>query len=125
MKIGHSLLDSEHEHIVGLISDFGYKIKNHIVWRDVMNMYGEIVDCLLEHFVREEQIMVSAKYPYTDPHRSEHSYLFERLTAMTLQLEAECAGAEEDIILFLDEWFYTHVMISDRKFAEYLARRLK
>ena len=67
VMIGHSLLGSEHEHIVNLINNSGQEIKDHITRSDIVNMYGRIDNCLSEHFIQEEQIMASSKYPYYGP----------------------------------------------------------
>ena len=120
MMIGHSLLDSDHERIVSLINDLNDSISSNSNFGRLIDEYCKIIDCLGEHFTREEQIIISTKYPDTDSHRKAHWYLFDQLTKMTYLLESNAPMAEQNIIIFLNEWFFQHVVISDKMLAVHL-----
>ncbi|MEI6558051.1 MAG: hemerythrin family protein [Rhodospirillaceae bacterium] len=120
MMIGHLLLDSDHEHIVALVNELNDTVSNCANRGLLVNKYCQIIDCLGEHFTREEHIMISSKYPEADCHRKAHWYLFDQLTKMTYLLESNAPMAEKNIITFLNEWFFQHVMISDKKLAAHL-----
>ena len=125
MMIGHLLLDSDHERIVALINDLNDSISSSANCGRLMDKYCQIIDSLGEHFTREEQIMISVKYPEADCHRKAHWYLFDQLTKMTHLLECNAPMAVQNIITFLNEWFFQHVMISDKKLAAHLLHQLE
>ena len=120
MMIGHLLLDSDHERIVALVNDLNDSISTSTNSGRLIDKYCQIIDCLGEHFAREEQIMISSRYPEADCHRKAHWFLFDQLTKMTYLLESNAPMAEQNIITFLNEWFFHHVMISDKKLAAHL-----
>ena len=62
MMIGHPVLDAEHATIIEKINDFEALIDCSSEKTDLSRLYGDIVECLSEHFIREEQIMMSARY---------------------------------------------------------------
>ena len=69
--------------------------------------------------------MISAQYPEADLHRKAHWQLFDQLTKMTHLLECRAPMAEQNIITFLNGWFFQHVMISDKKLAAHLLNQFR
>ena len=124
MLIGHPQLDSDHELIVTLINDLNETILSSANRVFVIDKYCQIIDCVGEHFAREEHIMITSKFSETDCHRKAHWDLFDQLTKMTHLLECNAPMSEHNLILFLNEWFCHHVMVADRKLAEHLRRLL-
>ena len=120
LMIGHLLLDSDHERIVSLVNELNDSISSSVNRGELIDKYCQIIDCMGEHFTREEHIMILSKYPEADCHRKAHWYLFDQLTKMTHLLECNAPMAEQNIITFLNEWFFQHVMISDKKLAVHL-----
>ncbi|MEI7608224.1 MAG: bacteriohemerythrin [Rhodospirillaceae bacterium] len=120
MMIGHLSLDSDHERIIALVNGLNDAISTSANAGLQIDKYCQIIDCFGDHFAREEQIMLSTKYPDADSHRKEHWYLFDQLTKMTYLFECNAPMAEQNIIAFLNKWFFHHVMISDMKLASHL-----
>ncbi len=121
MMIGHPVLDAEHSAIIQKINDFETLIKCCTERRFLSQQYGEIVECLSDHFIREEQIMSAAKYPNAERHTTAHSDLFTKLSDMTLLIENNYPDIESVILEFLHRWFFGHVMTLDRAFVVFLA----
>ena len=125
MMIGHPSLDADHNAIIDKINDFEALIKCSTERNFLSQKYGEIVECLSDHFLREEQIMSAAKYLGTQNHASAHGELFSKLSDMTLLIENEHPDIESVILEFLHTWLFGHVMALDKAFVEFLASHVK
>ncbi len=71
-----------------------------------------------KHFVREEELQRSVKFPYRDAHHNEHIHLIKKLEK--LMEETKAASGEylntvvgEKIGLFLHDWLFDHVLDND------------
>ncbi len=120
MMIGHPVLDAEHNAIIQKINDFETLIECCSERTFLAQQYGDIVDCLSDHFIREEQIMTAAKYPDAERHTFDHGNLFTKLTDMTLLIENNDPDIESVILEFLHKWFFGHVMALDKALVEFL-----
>ncbi len=121
MMIGHPALDAEHNTIIQKINEFELLIQSCTEKAFLSQQYGEIVDCLSDHFIREEQIMSAARYPDAEKHTSAHGELFSKLSDMTLLIENNYPDIESVILEFLHRWFFGHVMALDKAFVEFLS----
>jgi hemerythrin-like metal-binding protein len=72
------------------------------------------------HFKTEENLMESHHYPDYGQHKSEH----ERLTATVLDFQGKFqrneVGLTIDVMQFLKDWLYKHILESDKRYAPYL-----
>ena len=123
MMIGHPVLDADHNAIIQKINDLESLIECCSERNLLAQQYGDIVDCLSDHFIREEQIMSAAKYPDAVRHTSVHGKLFTKLSDITLLIENNDPDIESVILEFLHKWFFGHVMALDKAFVEFLASR--
>ena len=120
MMIGHPVLDAEHNAIIQKINDFESLIECCTERTFLAQQYGDIVELLSDHFIREEQIMHAAKYRDIDKHILSHGELFSELSRMALLFERNNPDIEILILEFLHKWFFGHVMKSDKAFIEFL-----
>lgn len=121
LMIGHPVLDAEHNAIIQKINDFESLIECCTERNFLAQQYADIVDCLSDHFIREEQIMSAAKYPDAERHTTAHGELFSKLSEMTLRIENNDPDIESVILEFLHKWFFGHVMALDKAFVEFLS----
>ncbi len=121
LMVGHPVLDADHADIIHKINKFETLIGLNSERNLLAQYYANIVDCLAEHFTREEYIMSAAKYPELEMHTIKHSDLFVKLSHMTLLIENDDPNTEAVILQFLHKWFFGHVMALDKKFVEFLA----
>jgi len=125
MMIGHPVLDAEHNAIIQKINDLEALIACCSARSYLAHQYADIVECLSEHFIREEHIMSAAKYPDVETHTSEHGKLFTKLSDMTLRIENNDPDIESVILEFIHKWFYGHVMARDKSFVDFLGSGAK
>ncbi len=119
--IGHPIIDAEHNAIIKKINDFEAMVGCGCKKEYLSKLYGDVVECFSEHFIREEQIMQSAKYPDIGRHISSHDELFSELSKMALFFENDIPDTDNLILGFLHKWFFGHVMALDKAFVEFLA----
>lgn len=82
---------------------------------------GDLWAYTKEHFGREEESMARHGYPHLAAHRAEHQDLIAQLDYLTDRLVSKGTEAVDDgIVDFLAAWLQTHIMGSDKRFADYL-----
>ncbi len=119
--IGHPIIDAEHNAIIEKINDLEALIGCDPEKENLAKLYGDVVEYFSEHFIREEQIMQSAKYPDIDRHILSHDELFSELSKMAFLFENDIPETNNLILKFLHKWFFGHVVAFDRVFVEFLA----
>lgn len=82
---------------------------------------GDLWAYTKEHFGREEKSMARHGYPHFAAHRAEHQDLVSQLDYLTSRLVAEgTESVDNGVVDFLATWLNTHIMGTDKQFADYL-----
>jgi len=117
-SVGNWVLDNQHKVILSLCRDAiesvpygdqGIATHFHLI-RD------ELIDSVENHFGTEETLLRHCRYPLLENHREEHSEFQIRLTKF---LAATASGRikQADLHQFLSQWWFEHILSSDKKFA--------
>ncbi|MFQ5785676.1 MAG: hemerythrin domain-containing protein [Alphaproteobacteria bacterium] len=118
LKIGHELIDSQHQRIVDHIVSLG--ARNGAALRpDLDARLGELRDLEREHFRAEERIMRSAGFDGLAEHITHHENCLSLLDGKIARILENSAISEQDLsdllALFLEDVFKV-----DLKFQEFL-----
>ncbi|MDH5573546.1 MAG: hemerythrin family protein [Gammaproteobacteria bacterium] len=73
-----------------------------------------------KHFCDEEELMQQANYPGRIEHAREHLMLLAELKHYLKNIEDELDLINLNTLKSLKAWFISHIMNSDKKFAEHL-----
>lgn len=73
------------------------------------------------HFATEEHYMAMAGFPELKEHVIEHVGFIMKTMSLAMKMEEEHQDHRIELLLYLREWFTTHVLGADRKYMPYLA----
>jgi hemerythrin len=123
-SVGHEMLDSQHQWLLGLCNDLTdcmASSKDHPLESD--SRFHEILNQMLQyakqHFATEEAILRQCGYPSLDIHKIEHDEYLERVTYIMTQA-AEGRLDKTGALMFLAKWWTDHILVSDMQYSSYM-----
>ena len=121
-EIGLPEIDAEHKVFVSIIQ----RIEEAVKVEDkehVIKLIEELLKYADFHFCSEENIMIREEYPDYHWHKKLHQHLLVELRDRIQIIKYEYI--DFDVLLkFLVAWFKGHTQIEDKKFAEYVNKKL-
>ncbi len=128
-KTGIDLIDDEHRTLFEIIKETNDLIcaeHLHDKYDRIMELLGKLKDYTEFHFRDEEALMESIGYPKLDAQKRAHSAFVERLVDIDLNTLDEIDNDQQsyllDLINFLIGWLTNHILVSDKKIAEYVKK---
>lgn len=118
---GKDIVDSQHEHLVGLINQFGKLLSagssNH---REIENIYDELVEYAKLHFSEEETMMTTAGLDQRHllQHNKQHQDLMEELNPLRQLVLVGDLAAGNYMFEFLVNWLVFHILGTDMLMAK-------
>jgi len=117
-SVGNWVLDNQHKVILSLFNDAIESVPSgsQVVATHFRVIQNDLIDCVEDHFGTEESLLRNCRYPLWENHREEHSECQARLMNF---LAATASGKvkQADFHDFLSQWWFEHIMNSDKKFA--------
>ncbi|MGE4284389.1 MAG: bacteriohemerythrin [Clostridia bacterium] len=92
---------------------------NYDHYDEIMSIIDELLDYTQYHFGYEEELM--EKYEYVDigHQQKEHNFYVNKIKNMSSEkVDDNQQKVVLDILDFLSEWISSHILISDRKYAD-------
>ena len=127
LSVGNTAIDDEHKHLLCLLNGIEVLLKRHVSRDPLIAFLDELLDYTQQHFSREEDIMIVAKYPgYTD-HKLQHEQLIEELSDIRADIVASDSEATlnqrvVNLMETLKRWLIDHIMKEDKAYSAYLKR---
>lgn len=124
-KVGNEEIDSQHLTVSEIINSLHHDIESGVSIEFLMNSFDFLSDYTQEHFSHEEKLMADAGYNDLPKHKERHQTLISELEKMKnkflscIKIDGEEKFAEE-FLLFLKDWWLTHIMEEDQKYSPYI-----
>jgi len=118
--LGHRRIDQEHKALARIVRDLE-SIVGCGAESEVSALLEQLVSYSTFHFQSEETAMRAARFPDIDEHADQHKEFTAKVTLLQLQPYRTDRGPE--LLGFVQQWFLTHTMGTDEKFAEFLRKR--
>ncbi len=123
LSIGVDRIDSQHKNLMAMINRLQESIARGTGRREIGNVLTEVVKHMSDHFADEEELMLSAGFPYYSDHRSKH-YIFAQTVKNLLKgLRRDQNLSAFQLLALLRDWWQTHILKEDKKLGVYLAAR--
>lgn len=118
LSVGVPELDDDHQVLIDLL--------NRVA--DAGPSFGEVfsrlIDYVATHFEREERFMEGINYPDRDRHKRLHDAFSARIGSMLRDhAEQVFEPVDSQVADFLWDWLRAHIMVEDRKYAVWVARK--
>ncbi len=116
-------IDNQHEQLFQFFEEWENIIKEK---KDDQNTINNFFDNLLQHaqihFGFEEKYFLEFNYEYGKAHTKEHDRIKEKIFEFKDKFnQTPSADTAQDVIEFLKDWLYGHIMDYDKKYVDCFA----
>ncbi len=117
LKVGHSIIDRDHQKLVGLINELGDAMSAGRGRQACGEVLDELVSYTQTHFANEERLMAAHRYADAPRHRAEHAKLVRDVLDFKEKYNAGTATLSVSLLHFLMAWLTHHILESDKALA--------
>lgn len=78
----------------------------------------KLEDYIKTHFSYEEKLLEKAGYDHIENHKKQHRFFIQKVDEMKQELTYENPLLFEKSVTFIKKWFLSHIMQSDKDYAE-------
>ena len=121
---GLSEVDQQHQHLVGIINQFGGLLaENKVAFNDLEEVFAKLADYARYHFQEEEALMAEMGIDrrHLGPHIEAHRSFLREISAMHAGLSPDNLDAAKHILDLLTHWLAYHILGSDQNMARQMA----
>ena len=121
-SIGVPEVDRDHQKLLALLNDLFDAVEAGTGHEVLGLVLDGLILYISYHFAHEEGLFLQSSYPGYEMHRRQH----EALTDTVKEIHSDfLAGAAEtlpqEVLEFLKNWLYKHILEADRAFGVYLS----
>jgi hemerythrin-like metal-binding protein len=120
LRVGIASVDKEHRQLCDAINDLHNAIGKKELKPHVGSLLNRVLEVASEHFASEEKLMAGDKYPGVALHSIKHQHLLQQIDALVTRCKRDSASLNEHALVFLRDWFKTHIVTDDRNFGLWL-----
>jgi len=125
-SVQNEFIDSQHKNILKAINTLIDAIDEGQTHVFCSKLHSALKAYTERHFSHEEQILEKANYPEMSKHKKEHQYFARKVEEIYEQMENGEANNEVELEMldFLKDWFYNHILKSDFDYVDTLQQHV-
>lgn len=116
-------IDEQHRQIVALINALSEAVRNRAAESDMKALFEAIARDTKAHFETEERLFRMHSYPERSAHAELHRQLETQVESLSSKIRTGAMPVNDSVLLFLRDWFITHIEGSDRLFGFWIQSR--
>ncbi len=121
-SVGVSEIDTQHKKLVELINQLNDAMQAGKGTDVLGKVLTELVNYTVYHFGYEEKLMGQYNYEDSPAHKDEHKKFIVTVGDFKKKFDAGSAVISVEIMNFLRDWLTTHIMKTDKKLGQGLAK---
>ncbi|MEI6557402.1 MAG: bacteriohemerythrin [Rhodospirillaceae bacterium] len=118
-ETGHPVIDRDHRDIVDIINRLEVELDTENP-TEISGILCDLTDSILDHFGREERMMLKIRYPEYGAHMLSHCRFFAALTRFIYVFETDQATSCRAMHAFLTDWMVGQECSEDQPFVRFL-----
>jgi methyl-accepting chemotaxis protein/hemerythrin len=123
LELGVKMFDDQHKELVKLINELYDAMKSNKGQDALLGILNRLVEYTVYHFDSEEEMF--AKYGYSEERT--HIQIHENLKKTAVELKEKILAGEAvigfNVISFLENWVKNHILVEDRKYADFFKEK--
>ncbi len=123
LSVGITLFDNDHKKLVSLANQLHESITVGAQQTVLAPILKELVNYTVFHFGHEEGMMLQYAYPEYQKHKKEHDALVAKVQDYYDQVMQGKTSISLSLIGFLKDWLVNHIMVSDKEYKEFFAKK--
>jgi hemerythrin-like metal-binding protein len=120
LSVGVEKFDRHHQHLIGIINRLEQVSEKRGSRREISEILRELMEYTRYHFSSEEEAMDTCGYEKADVHREKHRHFEQKVEDLVSRFASSHLDPGKDILPFLREWLYQHIMVEDRLYGKKL-----
>ncbi len=118
LKTGIQSIDNQHKSIFNKADEI-FKLGENLDKDEFKSIISFLMSYTNNHFLEEEELMISFEYEDLLAHRGEHNYFVEEIYKLYLKsLEAIDQEIFIELKVLIIEWLANHINVDDKKFIK-------
>lgn len=122
LSVNVELFDEQHMRLVDMINSLYDGVKTGEA-NDSEMAIKQLNEYTIVHFGSEEALFQRHGYTDFDKHKEEHDAFIKYVSELTGRLNSGDNVKTGEMIMFLMDWLYKHILITDRKYSLFLNRK--
>jgi methyl-accepting chemotaxis protein len=118
LATGHPMIDSDHRKLLDYINSLHRATRDGKGKQAVAQIVSGLVNYTKEHFGREQSLMDG--YGDRTRHLEAHRAFIAKIEEFEGQVTSGRTNISAQVMQFLRDWLFNHIMKTDKKFAAYL-----
>ena len=118
--IDKGLIDEQHQKLINLINNLHSAFLEGKANEGLNEIVAKLTDYTEYHFKTEEELFCKTKYARKEQHKVQHSEFIRKITEFKEKLAAKETSLSFDIMLFLQKWLQTHILVSDKEYKDFI-----
>ena len=120
--IDKGIIDQQHQQLVNLINNLHAAFLEGKANCHLNEIIEELVTYTKTHFEAEENIFEKTNCPEKEAHIEEHQKFIKKIEEFQQKLATKEISLSFDIMLFLQKWLQSHILVSDKKYKPYIIK---
>ena len=121
ISVGVESIDADHKKMVDLINELFDAILAGNGRKKLNGLLDRLVDYTQRHFAHEEEIFARTGYPDAAAHKREHEEMAAWIQTARRRYDNSSAAAPSlEVMNYLKDWLFDHILDSDQKFAPHM-----
>jgi hemerythrin len=117
---GNETVDAEHKRLFELIEEFFDSLGSGKPAANSMHTLTDLVAYAKIHFVNEENLMRTHKYPQIAQHMALHNELATKAANLLQQYKEKKLTLSTETALFLNDWLVKHILEDDLTMIQWI-----
>jgi len=119
-SVGVEAFDNQHKQLIKLINELYDAMKAGAAKEISSKIIEELVAYTVIHFQSEEKVFDEHDYEGTEEHKKEHQQFIDQVASFQKDFETGKVSLSIDIMNFLKDWLFSHILGTDQKYTSYL-----
>jgi hemerythrin len=113
-------IDAQHKKLFATANKLIEGLSSNHSHQEVSKSLDFLLKYTTYHFAEEESLLKEYGYPHSEDHCHRHKVLLDQVHGMEDKLSTAGQVSAAEMLEFLHGWIVNHILIEDRKYAEYL-----
>lgn len=116
-------IDKQHQKLIAMLNELFNALKNDEEKAYLQDLLQGLADYTVEHFRDEEKLLEENGYPEYAKHKAQHEGFVAKVNEFKEKFEAGEEMLAIEVLDFISDWIYGHIMGVDRKYSAFLLER--
>ena len=121
-ELGIPEIDNQHRKWVAILNKFYDQISKSELKKNMLEMLDEAFDYTKFHFREEEKFMASINYVNIDDQKRMHKDIIATLENFKKSILSDKTITSMNLTNEMKKWFKEHILVEDKKYADFLKR---